>query len=129
MRNIGILTFGLAVVATPTQAHEFLDYFDYGRTELSPAGYRMVRSVAGYAGRVSPTRIAIVGHMDTMEEIEFSDELSRRRAQSVASELVMLGIDPSVIVIEGRGASTLARATPRRTEERLNRRVVVNMNF
>ncbi len=65
--------------------------------------------------------------MDTMEDIEFSDELSRRRAQSVASELVVLGIDPSVIVIEGRGASTLARPTPPNAEERLNRRVVVTM--
>lgn len=127
MRRLGVLTAALAAMATPVQAHEFVDYFDYGRTELSVAGYRMVRSVVHYAQGDTPRSIVISGHMDTREEIEFSDELSRRRAQSVATELVLLGIDPSVIVIEGRGASTLARPTPRDTEERLNRRVVVNM--
>ncbi|WP_374275501.1 OmpA family protein [Brevundimonas sp.] len=127
MRNLGILTAILVALATPVRAHEFVDYFDYGRTELSPAGYRMIRSVFHYAQGTTPRRIVISGHMDTMEDIEFSDELSRRRAQSVASELVVLGIDPSVIVIEGRGASTLARPTPPNAEERLNRRVVVTM--
>jgi len=60
---------------------------------------------------------------------EFSDELSRRRAQTVASELVMLGIDPALIVIQARGASLLARPTPPNRLEPLNRRVTVGVNF
>lgn len=126
---LGSLAAAVAVFATPATAHEFLDYFDYGRTELSPAGYRMVRSVAAYARTGHPTRILIAAHMDTAEAAEFSDELSRRRAQAVASELVMLGIDPALIVIHARGAALLARETPPNTPEPLNRRVTVGINF
>lgn len=129
MKMLGSLAVAVVVFATPANAHEFLDYFEYGRTELSPAGYRMVRSVAAYAQSGRPTRILITAHMDTAEEVEFSDELSRRRAQTVASELVILGIDPALIVTQGRGASALARPTPRGVPERLNRRVIVGINF
>lgn len=126
---LGSLAIAMTVFAAPATAHEFLDYFDHGRTELSPAGYRMVRSVAAYSRMGHPTRILIVAHMDTAEAAEFSDELSRQRAQMVASELVMLGIDPATIVMEGRGASAPARPTPPDTSEPLNRRVTVGVNF
>ena len=129
MRMLSCLAVATAVFATPAAAHEFLDYFDYGRTELSPAGYQMVRSVAAYAQMGHPTRILIAAHMDTAEAAEFSDELSRRRAQTVASELVMLGIDPALIVIQARGASLLARPTPPNRLEPLNCRVTVGVNF
>ena len=123
------LAGAMAVFATPAAAHEFLDYFDYGRTELSPAGYRMVRSVAAYAQTGRPARILIAAHMDTAEAAEFSGDLSRRRAQTVASELVMLGIDPAIIEMQGRGASALARPTPPNTPEPLNRRVTVDIRL
>ena len=124
---LGSLAVAMTVFATPAAAHEFLDYFDYGRTELSPAGYRMVRSVAAYARTGNPTRIVIAAHMDTAEAAAFSAELSRRRAQTVASELVILGIDPAIIEMQGRGASALARPTPPNTPEPLNRRVTVEI--
>lgn len=132
MRMLSVLAVCIALFSTPASAHEFLDYFEYGQTELSPAGYQMVRSVAAYAqsdrwGR--PTRVLISAHMDTAEAAEFSDELSRRRAQSVASELVILGIDPAIIVMQSRGASAPARPTAPNRQEPLNRRVTVGVNF
>jgi outer membrane protein OmpA-like peptidoglycan-associated protein len=129
MRTLSALTVGMALVATPASAHQFLDYFDYGRAELSPAGFQMVRAAAAYAAMGRPIRIMVNAHMDTAESLEFSDELSRRRAQAVASELVLLGTDPSVIELRGHGATLLARPTPPNTPERLNRRVVVDINF
>lgn len=129
MKVLGTIVAMVAVIATPASANEFVDYFDHGRSELSPQGYTMVRWVVQYAQSGHPTRVIIVGHMDTAEAAEFSDELSRRRAQTVASELVMLGIDPTLIEIEGRGASALARPTPPNTSEPLNRRVTVGINF
>lgn len=126
---IRALVVAASVFSTPASAHEFLDYFEYGRTELSPAGYQMVRSVAAHVQDNRPSRILIVAHMDTAEAAEFSDELSRKRAQMVASELVILGINPAVIEIQGRGATQLARPTPPNTAEPLNRRVIVNINL
>lgn len=129
MRRIGALAVAVGLFATPASAHEFLDYFAYGRTELSPAGNQMVRSVVTYVRDKHPSRILIVAHMDTAEATEFSDELSRRRAQMVASELAILGINPAVIELQGRGATQLARPTPPNTAEPLNRRVIVYINF
>lgn len=111
------LAAAMACVAAPATAHEYADYFAYGRTELSPAGYRMVRAVAAHARTGQPKRVLIVAHMDTAEAAEFLAELSRRRAQAVATELVMLGMDPAIIVMQGQGASQLARPTPANTPE------------
>ncbi|MBX3476102.1 MAG: OmpA family protein [Brevundimonas sp.] len=129
MRTLLTVAAVASLIASPAAANQFLDYFEYGRAELSPRGYRMVRAVADYARHGHPSRVLIVGHMDTAEAEEFSDELSRRRAQAVATELVNLGIDPSMIEQQGRGASLLARTTPPNTPEPLNRRVSVDVNF
>lgn len=129
MRTPWALVSVVAAISTPASAHEFVAWFDYGRTELSPAGYQMVRGVASYTHSRGPARILVAGHMDTAEAREFSDELSRRRAQSVATELVRLGVDPGLIEIVGFGANRLARTTPNDTQEQLNRRVLVDVSF
>jgi len=129
MRTPWALVAVAAAISTPASAHEFVDWFAYGRTELSPAGYRMVREVAAYSHAQHPARIIVTGHMDTAEAREFSDELSRRRAQAVATELVLLGVDPAQIEMMGYGADRLARPTPVDTREPLNRRVLVGFRF
>ena len=67
--------------------------------------------------------------MDTAEASEFSDELSRRRAQALATELVTLGVAPGLIQMNGFGGSNLTRPTPANTAEPLNRRATVDVNF
>lgn len=111
--------------AAPAQAHEWVDYFPYGEAGLSPHGYLMAREVAAYSKRHPATCLRVVAHMDTMETHDFSTELSRRRAQALATELVLQGLDPSLIELEGQGSAQLARPTADRIPEQLNRRVVV----
>lgn len=67
--------------------------------------------------------------MDAAEAEEFSDELSRQRAQVVAAELVRWGIDPAVIEMHGMGASQPARQNAGSLSEPLNRRITVGINF
>lgn len=129
MRTPWALVAVVAAISTPASAHQFVAWFEYGRTELSPAGYRMVRGVASYTHARGPAQIVVAGHMDTAEAREFSDELSRRRAQSVATEIVRLGVDPAHIEIVGYGANRLARTTPTDTQEQLNRSVLVDVRF
>ncbi|WP_312815590.1 OmpA family protein [Brevundimonas sp.] len=129
MRTPWALVAVVTAISNPASAHEFIDWFDYGQTELSPAGYRMVQKVASYTHARHLVQIVVSGHMDTAEAREFSDELSRRRAQSVATELVRLGVNPAHIEIVGYGANHLARPTPSDTRNQLNRRVLVDMNF
>ena len=118
-------------VSSPAAAHEYADYFPYGAVELSPRGYVTARDVAAYVQRSGSdrSRILVTAHMDTAEARAFSDELSARRAQSMASELVRLGLDPSRIEMRSRGSQTLAKPTDRDVREPLNRRVTVDVNF
>lgn len=129
MRILPLLTVAAVAVSTPAAAHEFVAFFDYGRTELSPLGYQMAREVAPYALDRRRPRVIVTGHMDTAEAEEFSDELSRRRAQAIATELVSLGVDPAQIEMIGYGASRLARPTPASVREWLNRRVLVDVHL
>lgn len=127
MRRFLTLAASIAAIATPASAHEFLSYFDYGRTELSPAGYQMVRDVAAYSRMGQPQRVTIIAVMDSREAEEFSEELSRRRAQAVATELVMLGVDPALI--EMRSASWRICPPSQESCQRLDRRVNVEVYF
>ena len=129
MRTLGLLIAAAVAISTPAHAHEFAGYFDYGRTELSPRGYQMAREVAAYAHDRQPLQLIVTGHMDTAESEEFSDELSRRRAQAIATELVRLGVEPARIEMIGYGARRLARPTPATTREPLNRRVLVDVRL
>lgn len=118
----------LLMLASPAKAHEWVGWFNSGRTELSPRGYQTARDVAAYAQQFGARRVIVTGHMDTAEGREFSDELSRRRAQAMATELARLGVSPDLIEVRGRGAAQLARATPPHTDEALNRRVIVDVH-
>lgn len=123
---ISALSASLAMAA-PAAAHEFLDYFDYGDVNLSARGYQTAREVVGYtAGQTY--RVVVTAYLDTAEAHEFSDELALRRAQSMASELVRLGVDPARIEMRS-GGTRLAKPTPDNTREPLNRRLVVDLSL
>ncbi len=128
-RLIAILSAVAALsAATSARAHEWLDYFPYGEAGLSPRGYLTAREVAAYSKRAGVSCLRLVSHMDTMETHEFSAELSRRRAQAMATELALQGVDPAIIELDARGSDHLARPTGDRVPEQLNRRVIVNVS-
>lgn len=114
----------LGLSAPPAAAHEWADYFAYGDANLSPRGFRMAREVAAWA-RTRQGCLRIIAHLDSLESHAFSLELSRRRAQAVATELALSGVDPARFELDARGAGRPARPTADRTPEPLNRRVVV----
>lgn len=123
-----ILSVVMSLLATtPARAHEWVDYFPYGDASLSPRGYLTAREVAAYLKRRPASCLQVVAHMDTMETHEFSAELGSRRAQAMATELVLLGVDPAIVEQDVRGSTQLARPTADHTPEQLNRRVIVNV--
>jgi outer membrane protein OmpA-like peptidoglycan-associated protein len=122
-----IAALSLTLVPASAAAHEFVAYFEPGSSLLSPAAYRMVRSAAAYAADPKVVRVRITAHLDTLEGDTYSDELGLIRAQSLATELVSLGIDPGLIELETQGDSQLARPTPDGTAEPLNRRAIISM--
>lgn len=114
-------------ISAPAWANEFLDYFGYGRVELSDRGYVMTRRVLQYVDGYVDPHVMVSAHMDTAETAEFSEELAARRAQAVASELVRLGVDPARIQMRSCGDRMLARPTAAGVQEPLNRRVMVSI--
>ncbi|MCK6103270.1 MULTISPECIES: OmpA family protein [unclassified Brevundimonas] len=128
---LAVLASSSIALSSPAMAHPFLDYFPYGKADLSPKGYETAREVAGYVQRYGPDsyRVVIAAHMDTAEGQAFSDELSARRAQSMATELVRLGLEPARIEIRPYGTRALAKPTDRDVREPLNRRVTVDVNL
>lgn len=130
MNRFAVIAGLIAVsVASPAAANEFVAYFEPGSAVLSPYGYQMTRRAAAYAGSGPVERVVVVAHMDTMEDHEYSEELALARAQAVATELVLLGVDPAVIVQTSQGARQPARPTGARVAEPLNRRVSVGILF
>ena len=71
--------------------------------DLSPNMRDLVARTANQLSTGRYTSINIIGHADNRPSPIGNDELSLRRAQSVASELITDGIKPTIIQTEGHG--------------------------
>lgn len=106
--------------------HVYGPYFDAGEVTVSPDWARRMRFlVAGY--RLGQTRFRVEGYADTSGDAATNMEVSRRRAQNVAAELVRQGVRWDDIVVEWFGETRLARLTPDGVAELVNRRVSVHV--
>lgn len=72
-------------------------------------------------------RIRIIGHTDDTGREEYNQKLSVIRANSVKSELVKLGVDPSRVEIEGRGENDPIVPNDSDQHRQMNRRVEVEI--
>jgi len=115
--------------AGSASAHEDLAFFEYGSADLQADGYSTARNVVFYASMPEWANHSVIinAHLDTAEADEFSNELALRRAQAMASELVVLGINPARICMFGHAATRPIRPTHPHTREPLNRYLNVGM--
>ncbi|WP_139349765.1 OmpA family protein [Thioalkalivibrio denitrificans] len=70
-------------------------------------------------------RVVVVGHTDNTGEADYNEDLSQRRAASVKDYLVEQGIDPTLIVTEGRGLTEPVASNETREGRAQNRRVEI----
>ncbi|WP_024329516.1 OmpA family protein [Thioalkalivibrio sp. ALR17-21] len=109
--------------------------FGFDDDRLTPEGRDRIGGVAEEIDReYSDPRITLVGHADRIGDAEYNRELSQRRAESVREELIEQGIDPDVMVAEGRGETrplVFCRGPEHATETREclepNRRVEIEI--
>lgn len=127
----GLVAGSVIFAAAPASADEFIAYFDYGSSTMPAEGHSQAWKVAAYIGSQAeqPRQVVVDAHMDTAEKDEFSEELALGRARAMQTELVRLGVDPSLIEMRSQGARQLARATDDHVREVLNRRVVVSVYY
>jgi outer membrane protein OmpA-like peptidoglycan-associated protein len=99
--------------------------FTSGSATLYPGGRDKLRQFAGVLNRYPRTTIQITGNTDSRGSEQSNMDLSRRRAQAVADELVADGVSANRITTRGVGAS-VAIATNDTPEGRAqNRRVEI----
>ena len=112
-------------VPAPAPARSYLVFFDWDKADLTERARSIVKEAADNSTRVQVTRIEVNGYTDTSGKPSYNQELSVRRAQAVASELVRDGVPKSVIGIQGFGDTHLLVSTGPGVREPQNRRVEI----
>jgi OOP family OmpA-OmpF porin len=101
-------------------------YFDFDKYDLRPDAEAALDSmVADIQGR-ELAGITVAGHADRAGPEEYNMQLSERRSNTVAAELVAAGIPAQVIATEWFGETQPAVPTADGVPEQANRRVVVD---
>jgi OOP family OmpA-OmpF porin len=118
-----------AAVVTPPPVAEaartYLVFFDWDRADLTDRARQIIAEAAQATTRVQVTRIEVDGHTDTSGTASYNQGLSIRRAQSVANELIRLGVPRSAITIQGFGETRPLVPTADGVREPQNRRVEI----
>ncbi|TNC68806.1 OmpA family protein [Rubellimicrobium roseum] len=92
---------------------------------LSPVSQSDLRAVAASLNNYPNTTVNVVGHADSTADAAYNQDLSERRARSVANVLVASGVSPARINVLGRGEDAPV-ATNQTAEGRAqNRRVEI----
>ena len=99
--------------------------FTSGSAGLYPGGRDKLRQFAGVLNRYPRTTIQITGNTDSRGSEQSNDELSRRRAQAVADELIADGVSANRISTRGVGASVPIATNDTAEGRAQNRRVEI----
>ncbi len=79
--------------------------FDFDRYNLKPDVRRIVERIGRTLRSAGINGVRVYGYSDQEGADDYDLELSRRRAEVVAIELVDVGLDPKRIAIAGKGKS------------------------
>ncbi|MBV8888603.1 MAG: OmpA family protein [Alphaproteobacteria bacterium] len=104
---------------------EYIIFFDWNRSWVTPAGMEIVRQAADAYRSLGNVRVRVTGYTDTTGSYRYNQRLSERRAHHVAEALARFGVPMDAMVITGRGENDLRVPTPKGVPEAQNRRVEV----
>ena len=116
-----------APVAAPTPApvRTYLVFFDWDKADLTARARQIIAEAAQASTRVQTTRIEVDGYTDKSGTPAYNQTLSVRRANTVAAELVRLGVAKSEIFVQGFGENKPLVPTADGVREPQNRRVEI----
>jgi outer membrane protein OmpA-like peptidoglycan-associated protein len=124
--NIDVI-FRRAIAARPILPQHFRLYFVLGGDELIPQSALAYRSVFDDIKRRPVYEIEVIGHTDTLGDLQTNQALSLARAAAIRDRLVRDGIAAGAISIAGRGKLDPIVPTGDQVAEPLNRCVVVTV--
>ncbi|MGL5238622.1 MAG: OmpA family lipoprotein [Plesiomonas shigelloides] len=102
--------------------------FDTNSTSLKPAGINTLSGVAMILKEYEKTMVNIIGYTDSTGKRAYNMQLSERRAQSVASNLMMQGVSASRLRTYGAGPDNPIASNNTESGRAQNRRVEITLS-
>lgn len=119
--------YGKTIEALPLRPATFVLYFVTGSDQLTQESKSKLEQVFAEIRKRPVPDVLLIGHTDTVGDIESNDILSRQRADKVREILVHAGINADRIQVAGRGERELLVPTGDNVEEPRNRGVEINV--
>ncbi len=116
--------------AFPARPRSYSLYFETGGTKLTPESEKQLQIVLGVLRELKDlpaSELIVIGHADDVGTDALNDELSRRRAGSIAIMLKSEGIDTARVSIVGRGSRDPLVPVRKGAAEGRNRRVEIRL--
>ena len=114
-----------APAPAPEITRNFIVFFDWNRSEITPEAATVLRAAAENARTGGISRIQATGHADRSGTQAYNLNLSAERAKAVQAELARQGIPLSVVAVEGKGELEPLVPTADGVREPQNRRVEI----
>uniref|UniRef100_UPI002615F124 OmpA family protein n=1 Tax=uncultured Vibrio sp. TaxID=114054 RepID=UPI002615F124 len=106
------------------------DFLEVDSTELSHEFIEQLSEFASVLNYYPQSRVVIVGHTDSTGSEDYNQDLSERRAQAAANQLIDFGVMSSQIEVRGEGYSSPIADNQTAEGRAKNRRVEVTIpNF
>ena len=99
--------------------------FDTGRSQLQAEGARSIQQLAEFLKRQPQRQAAIEGYTDSVGSDSSNQSLSDRRAQSVMTALVSMGVPATRLSARGNGEASPVASNDSAAGRQMNRRVEV----
>ena len=101
--------------------------FNFDEAALQPASREVLSRIAGILVTADDFAFTVSGHTDARGTEAYNQELSERRAQSVADYLIDAGLPANLFTVQGLGKSELLDAGTTAEAHAKNRRVELGM--
>ena len=119
--------FGVALAAQPARPRSFTLYFAAGAEALTPESTaELARIKEEFAVRPA-AEVTVIGHTDTVGGLEANDALSLKRAATVRTILISVGVPAEKIETAGRGEREPLVNSGDEVAEPKNRRVEISV--
>ncbi len=99
--------------------------FDSGAATLKPGAIDTITRLASFLEQYPEIRLIIEGHTDSQGSDAYNEDLSRRRGQAVATELVSRGVSSTRFEVLGRGEGFPVAENTSAAGRQQNRRVEI----
>ena len=99
--------------------------FDTNSTDIKPGFYSTLDKLADVVVRYNKTTLTVVGHTDNVGSDKFNQDLSQRRAHSVAQYFESKRVNPVRLATAGKGEKEPVAANTSESGRQQNRRVEI----